>query len=39
LITHKVPFDRAEVAYRLIDENPQEVLLVVLDFSEEALDE
>jgi 2-desacetyl-2-hydroxyethyl bacteriochlorophyllide A dehydrogenase len=39
LITHKVPFDRAEVAYRLIDENPQEVLLVVLDFSEGALDE
>jgi len=36
LITHKVPFDRAEEAYKLLDEKPEEALLVVLDFLNEA---
>ncbi len=34
LITHKIPFERAQDAYRLLDENPEEALLVVLEFSE-----
>jgi len=39
LISHKVPFERAEAAYSLLDEKPQEALLVVLDFTEENLNE
>jgi 2-desacetyl-2-hydroxyethyl bacteriochlorophyllide A dehydrogenase len=33
LITHVLPFDRAAEAYRLIDEQPAEVMQVVLDYS------
>jgi 2-desacetyl-2-hydroxyethyl bacteriochlorophyllide A dehydrogenase len=36
LITHKVPFEGAEEAYKLLDEKPEEALMVVLDFLNEA---
>ena len=32
LITHRIPFDRAEEAYRLIDMHPERVLKVVLTY-------
>jgi 2-desacetyl-2-hydroxyethyl bacteriochlorophyllide A dehydrogenase len=34
LISHVLPFDRAPEAYRLIDEQPAEVIQVALDYSE-----
>jgi 2-desacetyl-2-hydroxyethyl bacteriochlorophyllide A dehydrogenase len=34
LISHLVPFDRAAEAYRVIDEEPGEVVQVVLDYSQ-----
>jgi 2-desacetyl-2-hydroxyethyl bacteriochlorophyllide A dehydrogenase len=33
LVSHVLPFDRAAEAYRLIDEQPDEVIQVVLDYS------
>ncbi len=32
-ITHRIPFDQAEQAYRLVDEHPEEALQVVLTYS------
>jgi threonine dehydrogenase-like Zn-dependent dehydrogenase len=32
LITHRFPFERAAEAYRLIDEHPEQVVQVVLDY-------
>ncbi len=31
-ITHRIPFDQAEQAYRLVDEHPEEALQVVLTY-------
>ena len=33
LVTHLVPFDRAEEAYELLDKHPEEVAMVALDFT------
>ena len=38
LVTHVVPADRAETAYRLLDEEPAKALQVVLDFRQVAPD-
>jgi threonine dehydrogenase-like Zn-dependent dehydrogenase len=32
LITHRYPFERAAEAYRLLDEQPEDALAVILDF-------
>ena len=32
-ITHRFPLDKAEEAYRLLDENPQETIQVIFDYS------
>jgi len=32
MITHRIPFDESEMAFKLIDEKPQEVLKVILCF-------
>jgi threonine dehydrogenase-like Zn-dependent dehydrogenase len=32
LISHRIPFDYAPEAYRLIDQKPEEVLAVVLEY-------
>jgi threonine dehydrogenase-like Zn-dependent dehydrogenase len=32
-ITHKFPLNDAEKAYRLLDENPQETIQVIFDYS------
>lgn len=33
VITHKIPFEQAAEAYRLLDETPDQVMQVVLDFN------
>jgi 2-desacetyl-2-hydroxyethyl bacteriochlorophyllide A dehydrogenase len=33
LITHRIPFDQAESAYKLLDETPSEALQVVFEFN------
>ena len=32
-ITHRIPLDEAEKAYRMLDENPQETIQVILQYS------
>ena len=39
LITHEIPFERAEDAYRLLDDHPEEATQVVLSFDASPLDQ